>query len=165
QWRGSARPPARRGFVGGCPARRAAPGRLCGVQDALAGDGRRVGARTARAGGDEPAVRIVSAMSAFFWLFGLLNLANGCWMLVAPASWYHGLPASVPDTGPLNPHFVRDIGAAFITIGVALCIAAPGARRHPAVLRAPAHWAVDFPGVFLPAIVLAVLSLPRWCEA
>ena len=126
-------------------------------------------------------------MSAFFWLFGLLNLVNGFWMLVAPASWYHGLPASVPDTGPLNPHFVRDIGAAFITIGVALCIAAPGARRHPAVLRAtalfyglhalvhvadlcggrlaPAHWAVDFPGVFLPAIVLAVLSLPRWWEA
>ena len=126
-------------------------------------------------------------MSAFFWLFGLLNLANGCWMLVAPASWYHGLPAAVPDTGPLNLHFVRDIGAAFVTIGVAICIAAPAARRHPAVLRAtalfyglhalvhvadlcggrlaPAHWAVDFPGVFLPAIVLAVLSLPRWWEA
>jgi uncharacterized protein DUF4345 len=126
-------------------------------------------------------------MSAFFWLFGLLNLANGFWMLVAPASWYHGLPAAVPDTGPLNLHFVRDIGAAFVTIGVALCVAAPGARRHPAVLRAtalfyglhalvhvadlcggrlaPAHWAVDFPGVFLPAIVLAVLSLPRWWEA
>jgi len=70
---------------------------------------------------------------------------------------------------------------------VALCVAAPAARRHPAVLRAtalfyglhalvhvadlcggrlaPAHWAVDFPGVFLPAIVLAVLSLPRWWEA
>jgi hypothetical protein len=126
-------------------------------------------------------------MSTFFWLFGLANLANGLWMLAAPASWYRGLPAGVPDTGPLNLHFVRDIGAAFVTIGVALCVAAPAARRHPGVLRATAlfyglhalvhvadlaagrlaaaHWAMDFPGVFLPAIVLAVLSLPRWWEA
>ena len=127
------------------------------------------------------------AMSGLFWVLGLLNLANGLWMLAAPASWYHGLPAAVPDTGPLNVHFVRDIGAAFTTIGVALWLAAPAARHHAGVLRAtalfyglhalvhvadlcggrlaPAHWAVDFPGVFLPAIVLAVLSLPRWWEA
>jgi len=126
-------------------------------------------------------------MSLFFWLFGLVNVANGLWMLAAPASWYHGLPAGVPDTGPLNVHFVRDIGAAFTTIGVALWLAAPAARRHAGVLRATAlfyglhalvhvsdlcagrlaagHWLVDFPGVFLPAIVLGVLSLPRWWEA
>jgi len=77
-------------------------------------------------------------MSAFFWLFGAMNVANGLWMLLAPASWYHGLPAEVPDTGPLNPHFVRDIGAAFLTLGVALWAAAPAARRHPGVLRATA---------------------------
>ncbi|TMA37348.1 MAG: DUF4345 domain-containing protein [Deltaproteobacteria bacterium] len=126
-------------------------------------------------------------MSLFFRLFGLVNVANGLWMLAAPASWYHGLPAEVPDTGPLNVHFVRDIGAAFTTIGVALWLAAPAARRHVGVLRATAlfyglhalvhvsdlcagrlaagHWLVDFPGVFLPAIVLGVLSLPRWWEA
>ncbi len=128
----------------------------------------------------------MSAMSAFFWLFGAMNVANGLWMLLAPASWYHGLPAEVPDTGPLNPHFVRDIGAAFLTLGVALWAAAPAARRHPGVLRATAlfyglhalvhvadllagrlaadHWLVDLPGVFVPAIGLAVLSLPRWWD-
>src|SRR5437879_1387792 len=64
--------------------------------------------------------------------------------------------------------------------------AAPAARRHPGVLRATAlfyglhalvhvadllagrlaadHWLVDLPGVFVPAIGLAVLSLPRWWE-
>ena len=125
-------------------------------------------------------------MRAFFWLFGAINVANGLWMLLAPAGWYHGLPAAVPDTGPLNVHFVRDIGAAFTTLGVALWMAAPEAPRRRGVLLAvtlfyalhalihvgdlvsgrldAAHWLIDLPGVFVPAAVLAVLSLPRWWE-
>ena len=123
-------------------------------------------------------------MRAIFWLLGLLNLANGLWMLLSPETWYHYLPAGVPDTGPLNVHFVRDIGAAFSTIGVAFLVAAPAAPRHRAVLLAATlfyglhalvhladlasgrlhadHWLIDFPGVFLPAIVLGLLCLPRW---
>ena len=126
-------------------------------------------------------------MGAIFWIFGLTSLANGLWMLLAPAGWYHDLPAAVPDTGPLNLHFVRDIGAAFTTVGVALCVAAPQAPRRRGVLLAaalffglhaaihvadlasgrlhPEHWLVDFPGVFLPALVLAVLCLPRFWRA
>ena len=123
-------------------------------------------------------------MRAIFWILGLSNLANGLWMLLAPAAWYHHLPAAVPDTGPLNAHFVRDIGAAFTTIGIAFCVAAsrPAERRgvllaatlffglhaliHVADLTAgrldTGHWLVDFPGVFLPAILLGVLCMPRW---
>jgi len=123
-------------------------------------------------------------MRAIFWLLGLLNLANGLWMLLSPETWYHHLPAGVPDTGPLNVHFVRDIGAAFTTIGVAFCVAAPTAPRRRAVLLAATlfyglhalvhvadlvsgrlhaeHWLIDLPGVFLPAIVLGLLCLPRW---
>jgi hypothetical protein len=108
-------------------------------------------------------------------------------MLLAPGSWYQHLPAGVPDTGPLNVHFVRDIGAAFFTIGAAFCVAAPRAARGRGVVLAAAtfsglhalihvgdllegrlpadHWLVDLPGVFLPAIVLAVLALPRWWPA
>jgi hypothetical protein len=126
-------------------------------------------------------------MRAIFWVLGLLNLANGLWMLLAPEGWYHGLPAGVPDTGPLNVHFVRDVGAAFTTIGVALCVAAPAAERHRGVVLIAAvffglhaaihvadllagrlhhgHWLIDLPGVFLPAVVFAVLSLPRWWRA
>jgi len=123
-------------------------------------------------------------MQALFWVFGLVNVANGLWMLLAPEAWYHDLPAAVPDTGPLNLHFVRDIGAAFFTIGVAFLAAAryPSWRRgvllaatlffvlHAVVhvtdlisgrLHAE-HWLIDLPGVFLPAILLLVLSLPRW---
>ena len=125
-------------------------------------------------------------MTALFWVLGILNLCNGLWMLVAPESWYHGLPAAVPDTGPLNLHFVRDIGAAFSTIGVAFCVAAPQAARRRDVLLAATlfyvlhaavhvadlasgrlhgdHWLIDLPGVFLPALVLVVLCLPRWWQ-
>jgi hypothetical protein len=123
-------------------------------------------------------------MRVVFWLFGILNLANGLWMLASPASWYHHLPAGVPDTGPLNFHFVRDIGSAFTTIGIAFCVAAPDAPRRRSVMVGaavfyvlhalvhvadlmdgrllPDHWLIDLPGVFLPAVVMVVLSLPRW---
>lgn len=126
-------------------------------------------------------------MTALFRLLGLLNIANGVWMLVAPAGWYRDLPAGVPDTGPLNLHFVRDIGAAFTTIGVVFLVTAPQASRRRDVVLAAAlffvlhalihvadlvsgrlaadHWLVDLPGVFLPALLLIVLALPRWWPA
>lgn len=123
-------------------------------------------------------------MKKIFWFFGLFNTANGLWMLFAPRAWYYRLPASVPDTGPLNVHFVRDIGAAFLTLGLAFCVAAPRAGRHRDVVLAAAafyllhalihvfdlttgrvaghHGLLDLPGVFLPAVALAALCAPRW---
>ena len=116
-----------------------------------------------------------------FWAIGLGTLANGIWMLVDPGHWYQELPAAVPHYGPLNIHFVRDIGCAFVTVGVALVWAA----RRPAVrfplvsvatifLGAHAllhihdtlrgvveshHWLLDLPGVYLPAVVLVAASV------
>ena len=126
-------------------------------------------------------------MRSALWVFGVLGLANGLWMLLAPESWYHGLPAGVPDTGPFNAHFVRDIGAAFTTLGAALCIAAEVPRIRRVVLLITAgfyglhalvhvadllsgrlhgdHWLIDLPGVFVPALVLGVLCLPQWWQA
>lgn len=123
-------------------------------------------------------------MRAIFLFFAFTNVANGSWMLWSPEAWYHELPADVPDTGPLNTHFVRDIGAAFLTIGVAFFVASsrPAMRRgvllfatlffvlHAAVhvldlltghLHA-GHWLIDLPGVFLPALLLVALCLPRF---
>jgi hypothetical protein len=119
----------------------------------------------------------------WFWalgVFGLANLANAAWMLVDPAHWYANLPAAVPDTGPLNLHFVRDIGSAFAVMGGALLAAAVWpAFRVPALAatagfyvlhalvhvsdtvggRLPAsHWLIDFPGVYGPAVLLVVLT-------
>jgi hypothetical protein len=131
-----------------------------------------------------PARPSATVLRAIFWGVGILDVANGLWMLVAPESWYYHLPAGVPDTGPLNHHFVRDIGAAFLTIGAVFCVTARRASSHRGVVLAaalfyllhaavhlldlmtghlpPHHWLVDLPGVFLPAAILTVLCLPRW---
>ena len=117
------------------------------------------------------------------WLLlviGVGSLANALWMLAGPMHWYTDLPAAVPDTGPFNPHFVRDIGCAFLTAGVALVWAAlvPGLRfplvsvaalffaahallhvYDTAVGNLPhTHWWLDLPGVYLPALLLAVAA-------
>ncbi len=120
-----------------------------------------------------------------FLLLGAGTLANALWMLAGPMHWYTGLPAAVPDTGPFNPHFVRDIGCAFLTVGIALVWAAGSPLfRVPlvsiaaiflgahAVLHAydtlrgaldHRHFWLDLPGVYLPAalIVGAAVNLAR----
>ena len=64
---------------------------------------------------------------------GLLLAANGLLMLLDPAQWYAIVPG-VSETGPLNPHFVRDIGAAYVVTGVAIAWLARDARAVPAAL-------------------------------
>ena len=53
-----------------------------------------------------------------FILAAVMGL-NGVFMFVDPPAWYAAVPG-VPDTGPLNMHFVRDIGLAYLTAAVAL---------------------------------------------
>ena len=43
-------------------------------------------------------------------------------MLLDPGGWYASTPG-VPSTGPMNSHFIRDIGAAFLMTGIAFAIA------------------------------------------
>lgn len=105
--------------------------------------------------------------------------ANGLWMLGAPLHWYNNVPAGVPDYGPFNAHFVRDIGIAFLTMGAALgwAIVRPAVRFELvavagifAVLHGvlhvfdtarghvtSSHWLLDVPGVYLPAGMLCWL--------
>src|SRR5581483_2403752 len=114
--RRAARAPARIRARGGRGPRPARPDGVRDLEAASPGDGGRLRLRSPRegdrgaplAGGDplRPPMRLA------YTILGLLNVANGVWMLLAPASWYYRLPAGVPDTGPLNPHFVRDVGAA-----------------------------------------------------
>jgi len=108
------------------------------------------------------------------------NLANGAWMLVDPAHWYATLPAGVPDFGPLNEHFVRDIGCAFVVQGVVLAVAAVVASwrlaacgavalfyvMHAVVhvldtlrgLVGPEHWRIDLSGVYVPAGIMVLVT-------
>jgi hypothetical protein len=95
--------------------------------------------------------------------------------------WFHQLPAAVPDFGPYNEHFVRDIGAAFLTVAMALALAArlPHARLPLVAVAATFyvlhaachvydtargfvdthHWWIDLPGVYLPALLFAFLVI------
>lgn len=115
-------------------------------------------------------------MPVILWLVSLGSIANSLWMLAAPRVWYHHLPAEVPDFGPYNEHFVRDIGCAFLTIGATLAWAAlrPSLRRPLIAVGAlffglhallhiydsarefvpPVHWLLDLPSVYLPPMLL-----------
>ncbi len=125
---------------------------------------------------------VPSRLDALGWVLvvlGVGNLANALWMLASPGGWFAGLPAAVPDFGPLNEHFVRDIGSAFLTQGAALVWAAFVPRWRVPLLAPVAlffglhalahvfdttrglvgseHWAIDLPAVYLPALVMAAL--------
>ena len=45
--------------------------------------------------------------------------ANALFQLGAPLAWYDVVPG-VPSTGAFNPHFVRDIGAAYLVTALGL---------------------------------------------
>lgn len=126
----------------------------------------------------------LDAWTIVLGLFGLSSLANGIWMLADPPHWYATLPAGVPDFGPLNEHFIRDIGCTFVLLGVALLAAAVVPRwRFAAALAAagfyglhalvhvldtarglvgPQHWMIDLPGVYVPAVLLIAIAALLW---
>jgi len=66
-------------------------------------------------------------------VLGLALAANGFLMLLYPGGWYAIVPG-VSETGLLNPHFVRDIGAAYLVTGAAIAALALDARAAPAAL-------------------------------
>jgi hypothetical protein len=109
---------------------------------------------------------------------------NGLWMVVDAGSWYALVPG-VSDTGPINGHFVRDIGAAYLaaalSLGLSVNVRAGGRAlawaafvflglhyaEHVADVMAARlpfeHLIGDIPAVGLPAIVAlwAALALPK----
>jgi hypothetical protein len=127
-------------------------------------------------------VSLRRAAKIFYGLLGLGSLANGLWMLASPASWFTGIPAGVPDTGPINVHFVHDIGVVFCVVGIGALWCARNLERclpvhwgitmfyagHALVhvaeistgLLPHAHWWIDAPLTFAPAVALVVIGLP-----
>jgi hypothetical protein len=74
-------------------------------------------------------------MKILTYILAAVMAANGLYMFVEPAGWYATVPG-VPDTGPFNPHFVRDIGIAFFTAGAALLWSVLGAGWRASALGA-----------------------------
>jgi hypothetical protein len=71
--------------------------------------------------------RLIAAILAIPTLF------NGLTMLVAGPFWYASVPGAAA-TGPFNPHFVQDIGVAFLVAGLALAARAWRPRYWPAAV-------------------------------
>lgn len=72
-------------------------------------------------------------------LLGLLHLANGLWMLAAPEAWYAAVPGVVM-TGPINHHFIQDVGLAFMASGAGLALGFRPGLVPAALALAGATW-------------------------
>jgi len=113
---------------------------------------------------------------------GAAGALNGVLMLAAPALWYDSVPG-LAHTGPFNPHFVADIGAAYLVASLALMARAWRPRYWPAavagagfmVAHALIHVAdltmersgnptVDVALVIVPALLAAWAALPDKAE-
>ena len=115
------------------------------------------------------------------WTVNLALIANGAFMLLWPETWYGFVPGVV-DTGPFNPHFVRDIGSAYLVAGGSLLWFTLEKRARPAAIAAAAFLALhavvhlwdavagrealvqlleDGPIVILPAALIFKVARPR----
>ena len=112
-------------------------------------------------------------------ILGIGLAANGLTMLAVPGTWYAIVPG-VAETGPFNPHFIRDIGVAYFVCGAALAWFALDLIAQPAALTAAAFLALhallhlwdaaagrehahqlllDLPTIFLPPVLALWITL------
>lgn len=121
------------------------------------------------------------ARGATYWILlglGIGGIVNGLFMLFTSEAWFVRIAAY---TGPFNVHLVQDVGAAYVTSGIASVWAARApAWRAPLAASAAlflglhglihlvevlrgiqpaAHLVEDFPGVYFPALLLAGIAL------
>lgn len=104
---------------------------------------------------------------------GALSAANGAIMLSAGPHWYETTPG-VADTGPFNPHFVADVGAAYAVAGSALLARAVRPQYWPAAVagaaflsRTPSFTspALSAGGLITPVLSGRLSSFPPRCRS
>ena len=119
------------------------------------------------------------------WLVGIISVLNGAGMYFVPGDWFVAVPG-VTETGPLNAHFVRDVGAAYVASGAAVMLAVKirtarlpllgiasmfsvgHAGRHiiewVTVEATHNHWLADAAGVVVPAAIVFGATVIAWRE-
>jgi hypothetical protein len=120
-----------------------------------------------------------------FGLGGLISLASGVWMWIAPDHWFKVFPGGVADFGPQNDHFIRDLGGWYIAGGILLLFALTNTGRFGGValvvtlvaafshslshIRDVAsgdvgaeHWITDLPFVHAPLLLLGIMLWIWW---
>lgn len=125
----------------------------------------------------------VMLLRLFYTLIGALSVLNALIMLFAPVYWYGELIEGVKNTGPMNLHFIRDIGLAFLAcglgslwialrlresralhFGITIFIGGHGVFHVLEILRGSLpheHWRLDAVGVLIPAAILLILCVPQ----
>ena len=74
-------------------------------------------------------------MKILVFILAAMMAGNGVFMFADPQAWYDAVPG-VHDTGPINFHFVRDIGIAYFTAGVAIAWSELGGGWRASALAA-----------------------------
>ena len=65
--------------------------------------------------------------------------ANGAFMLFDPVQWYNQVPG-VPHTGPMNSHFIRDIGFIYLLSGLCFVLACRQRENYRLWLAVGSAW-------------------------
>ena len=119
-------------------------------------------------------------LKTIYNLLGAICIGNGIWMLLAASNWFMNMPIAAQDTGPLNTHFVHDIGWVFVLVGmgafwcshrlykcteihlgITLFIAGHASIHMVEILLGllpQSHWLIDFPLVTFPALLLVGIT-------
>jgi hypothetical protein len=76
---------------------------------------------------------------ALLGLIGLFHLANGLAMIGDAHAWYEATPG-VSQTGPMNHHFIVDIGLVFVASGAGMLAGLRAGRTAAILTLAGATW-------------------------
>lgn len=88
-------------------------------------------------------------------VLALAMLANGIFMAAAPESWYWLVPG-VPDRGPFNQHFVRDIGFIYALGGAAFAYGAIYSQQRLLIWSLPTAWLVVHAGFHVWEVIVGI---------
>jgi tryptophan-rich sensory protein len=117
-------------------------------------------------------------------LLGGSGAATGVWAYVAPRHWYHNFPGFgmswLPQLGPYNEHFVKDVGAMFLALAAVSAVTFALVANQTLVRVTALMWLVfntlhciyhlsmlqmyntrdaTLNGILLPLLVLAAVAL------
>ncbi len=90
-------------------------------------------------------------------LAALVALANGAFMLWDPYGWYQAVP-TVKFTGPPNPHFIRDIGLAYLVTAALLGFALINLRMRWIAAFAGSLWLALHGGLHIWEVLTGVCA-------
>lgn len=113
-------------------------------------------------------------------ILGAISVGNGAWMILSASTWFNKMPISAEDTGPLNTHFVHDVGLVYLLVGIGAFWCAYKLKKcievhlgitlfmggHAIIHLVETilgdlplnHFLIDFPLVTLPAMILIGLT-------